>query len=63
MESSPKQLVVQTRSLVARARKQAPKTKRAGRKLDGSPFPVSAKRSGGRLYSQNSLKKIASLFN
>jgi len=39
-------LVVQTGFLVARARKQAPKTKRAGRNLRRSPLFVSAKRRG-----------------
>jgi hypothetical protein len=37
-ESSPNQVVVQIRSLVARAKKRAPKAKRAGRKLNESPF-------------------------
>jgi hypothetical protein len=34
--------------LVARARKQAPKPKRAGRNLQRSPLFVSAKRRGGK---------------
>jgi hypothetical protein len=41
-------LVVLTRFFVARARKQAPKTKRAGRNLQRSPPFVSAKRRGGK---------------
>jgi len=46
--SPPISLVVQTRFLVARARKQAPKTKRAGRNLPGSPLFVSAKKRGSK---------------
>jgi hypothetical protein len=41
-------LVAQTGFLVARAKRQAPKTKRAGRNLLNSPFLVSAKRRGGK---------------
>jgi hypothetical protein len=46
--SSPNSLVAQTRFLVARARKQAPKPKRAGRSLLCSLLFVSAKRRGGQ---------------
>jgi hypothetical protein len=41
-------LAVQTRFLVARATKQAPKPKRAGRSLLGSLLFASAKRRGGK---------------
>jgi hypothetical protein len=47
-ESSPITLVVQTGFLVARAKRQAPKTKRAGKNLLSCPFFVSAKRRGGK---------------
>jgi hypothetical protein len=46
--SSPNQLFVQTRFLVARARKQAPKPKRAGRSPLCSLLFASAKRRGGK---------------
>jgi hypothetical protein len=48
LESPPILLVVQTGFLVARAKRQAPKTKRAGRNLRRSPLFVSAKRRGGK---------------
>jgi hypothetical protein len=47
-ESSPIELVVQTGFLVARVKRQVPKTKRAGRNLLNSPGLVSAKRRGGK---------------
>jgi len=46
--SSPNWLDVQTAHIVARAGKQAPKPKRAGRNLPDSPLFVSAKRRGGK---------------
>jgi hypothetical protein len=41
-------MVVKTGFLVARAKRQAPKPKRAGRNLLSCPFFVSAKRRGGK---------------
>jgi len=44
-------MVAKVRFPVARARKQAPKTKRAGRYLPDSPLLVSAKRHGGKGFA------------
>jgi len=52
-------LVVKTLFLVARAKKQAPKTKRAGRKLSSTSLFVSAKRRGGKGISGLKRRKPA----
>jgi len=53
-------LVIQTHLLVARARKQAPKTKRAGRNLTSAFLLVSAKRRGGKGKARLKRRKPAS---
>ncbi len=60
VESTRIQLVVQTRLLVARARKQAPKTKRVGRNLPCSSLFVSANRRGGKGIAGLKRRKPAS---
>jgi hypothetical protein len=57
--SSPNQLVAQTRFFVARARKQAPKPKRAGGSLLCSLLLVSAKRGGGQGIAGRKRRKPA----
>ena len=52
--------VVQTHLLVARARKPAPKPKRTGRCLPGSPLLVSANRRGGKGMPRLKRRKPAS---
>jgi hypothetical protein len=58
--SPPISLVVQNRFLVARAKKQAPKPKRAGKNHAGSPLFVSAKGRGGKGIAGLKRRKPAS---